>query len=112
MATITINHKTYSSKFDIGNTIGRLRVINHPVHRAALDATGKKPRRQWYYPCQCACGAKVTKSQEALQKKRVMCDRCAFIAREDVKGPKMLPEGVPDFAQLPAPSLVPGPECY
>ena len=115
MAMINVAGKYYFSKWNLGDTVGRLTIVAEPVHRNAKSGRGD---RQWYYVCRCSCGSfPVEKSQEALMRNKVMCTPCANAARESVKRegwiiPKELPEGVPNFATLPAPESVGGPEDY
>ena len=119
MATVNINGKTYHSRWNKGDMVGRLKVAEEPVHRAPRNPSGKKPpRRQWYYTCTCTCGATdVEKSQDSMLNSRVMCDKCAILSRSDSRPVTWygihLPEGVPNFLTMPPPaSITSKPETY
>lgn len=105
MATIIINGKPCSSKWDKGETVGRLLITHTPVHRPPRRPKGRHIRKQWYYQCRCSCGREdVEKSQEALQTSRTMCHQCAIASREDSRPQGWYgvapPEGAPNFATL------------
>lgn len=104
--------RVYSPKWDMHESIGRLTVIATPRHGIA-----QKGKKMWIYVCQCACGQIETLNQDQLNGGRVDCMQCLKKRRVTTDPVKWylaseLPPDVPDFATMPAPSLVGKPEQY
>ena len=103
----------YSPKWDKGDRIGQFLVISDPQYKSA-----RKDRKLWVYELRCNCGNEETLHQEQLNGGRVDCLECMQRRKAPSQWPapraiELVRRGdIPDFARLPAPSLVRGPESY
>lgn len=87
-------------KWPKGAHIGRLEVIDTPVHKRAY-----KSKVMWHYLCKCECGRVEEISQDKLNRGRRECIKCrkrfAFTKESSHWFSEHgLPEAVPRFSRL------------
>ena len=101
------------SKYTEGDQFGNLTI----TLVLGQSRTGRG-RREWFYHVRCDCKHEERASQRALREGKRACDLCTRRrASSKPQAPKFfnsvdLPPDVPDFARLPASTLVGKPEEY
>lgn len=114
-SAVTSQGLVVTSKWDKGDCIGSFMVTERPVY---MWHPVRRSKKQWWYVGTCECGAKgVERSQADLREKRTRCPDCSKKSNHvQVKAswimPADLPVNVPNFATLPAPSMVHKPDQY
>jgi hypothetical protein len=86
--------------FSRGERVGNLTIVK-PIEYGSRRGMVKK---QWWYECQCSCGAHEDLNQAQLRNGRIDCSECQSMRKSrsarKARQAAPLPSSVPNFATM------------